>query len=71
MIDRVGIAVDNLLTDAWNGNDAADLHKRIARAAIEAMREPTHEQLSAMFGMGVRSDTWWKLVDVALQPSSR
>lgn len=70
MIERIARAISDAIGD---DNDAIrDYHRRIAIAAIEAMREPTDAMLAAIRPGLVDTDEfikrdWYKMIDAALK----
>lgn len=75
MIERVARAIS---PDCWDTSDwtmrphnSAARHnaKRAARAAIEAMREPTDAMVQAGINEGHKCGNWYPaMIDAALQP---
>jgi len=70
MIERVAKAIYEAmdLSDGLDGTAA----KTYARAAIEAMREPTEAMLNASYLTSWDADEVWKdMIDAALQETSK
>lgn len=78
MVERVARAIAEEINggkfdDArWYNDDQRDVHRRRARAAIEAMREPTEAMLTAGDSAMIRkddaaADAWQAMVDEALK----
>ena len=70
MVERVGEALRkeclSIFGSTWNNDNAW----RLARAAIEAMREPTQEMVDAV-DLGIPTEgqifnTWREMIDAAL-----
>lgn len=80
MIERVARAIyeeDDPWHKAWPWPDlnvsqgSADVYRRIAEAAIKAMREPTDEMITAGFLLCDEEGTriiWTDMIDAALTP---
>lgn len=85
MIERVAKAIwdsgfDRVPDPAWEQTShlQKEFHRMLARAAIEAMREPSYEMIRA-FGVGSqtgftndteRSHAWSAMIDAALTPAT-
>lgn len=72
MIERVAKAI---WSDYWDGEGCswAEMEESsrqtalsMARAAIEAMREPTEAMLEAQFGQPSPADCWRAMIDAAV-----
>lgn len=69
--EHAGDLIWDRLEDGWK-----DRHRDMARAAIEAMREPTDAMVDAAYGRertGTERGNWRAMIDAALtetQPSS-
>jgi len=73
MIERVAKAIaisgNGGMWDDWYSDDQKEFHRRRARAAIEAMREPTREMTDAVWVMAGEADQaeiWSGMIDAAL-----
>ena len=69
MVDRVALA----LAKASGINDwakSAHEFEEDARAAIEALRDPTDEMLQAQFGKAGPRECWQAMIDAALSDSN-
>lgn len=77
MVERVRLAIEKEQASKWNNLVACRLED-LARAAIEAMREPTEAMESAFFDAHSDAETffaepgdcWRAMIDAALQESS-
>lgn len=74
MVERVARAMAKLVTEPGRHPDSEIVHCTfLARAAIEAMREPTQAMsLSGVHGTDDESQTWRQMIDAALsEPNPR
>ena len=68
MVERVAIAIEEAMISAPPGG----IGLIVARAAIEAMREPTDEQRNAYYELSHKTETmldarWERAIDAALR----
>ena len=81
MVERVAKALEAKLSEMTSGDDTLNYRRpsgelasaELARAAINAMREPTPEMLEAAWSDILAEDgagTWRKMIDAALKSST-